>query len=82
MEILIFASNDSSHAAEAQKLAAEVGGRFIDRLSSCLDDLMLVTQYKVVEPIVIVVLAGQSVVLRIPRLVSATVLRRDLRALE
>jgi hypothetical protein len=76
--ILIFASRDSAYYPQAQILAHELKARLVDRLSSNLDDLLLVARYKVVEPVAIVVLAGDQVVARIPRLVSREQLLRDL----
>lgn len=77
-EVLIFASRDSVHAAEAQALAQEVGGRYIDRLAGTLEELLLVGRYNVVEPVAVIVLRDGRVVARFPRLVTRTQLERDL----
>jgi hypothetical protein len=77
-QILVFASRDSVHARAARELAEAVGGRYVDRLANNLTDLTLVARFKVVEPVAIVVLMDDQVVLRVPRLVSREALERDL----
>lgn len=76
--VVVFASRDSVHAAAAEKLAKEMGGKYVDRLTTNLDDLVLVAKYKVVEPVVVVVLLAGRVIVRIPRLVTSEELVRDL----
>lgn len=78
VEILVFASRDSVHAAEAQALAKELGARFIDRLAGTLEELLLVGRYNVVEPAAVVVLRSGKVIARFPRLVARAQLQRDL----
>lgn len=80
-EVLVFAARDSSFVEEAQRLADAVGGRYIDRLSSSLDDLLLVARHRVVEPVAVVVLLCEKIVLRYPRLVRPEVLLGELAAL-
>jgi len=78
VEVLVFASRDSVHAAEAQALAQEVGGRYIDRLAGTIDELLLVGRYNIVEPVAVVVLREGRVVARFPRLVTRGQLEHDL----
>ena len=73
--VLVFCARDAEAFSEAAALARDVGARFIDKLSSDISELQLVVRYKVVEPVVVLVLAGSTVVARIPRLVSADELR-------
>ena len=74
----MFASRDAAECANAQHLAEVVSGRFVNRLSSKLEDLELVARFRVVEPVCIVVLIGGRVAARIPRLVSEEILRADI----
>jgi hypothetical protein len=71
-EVLIFASRDSRTWATAQQLAAEAGVRLVDRLSSDLEDLLLLAEYGVVEPFVVIARCESGIVARVPRMVSAT----------
>lgn len=81
VEVLVFASRDSVHAPEAEALAKEVGGRFVDRLSGVIEELLLVATYRVVEPVAVVVLRRGRVAARFPRLVTRAQLERDLAGL-
>lgn len=65
MKVLVFGSS-----SEARTLANAVEGQYVSRLSARLDDLRLVAQYGVVEPVCIVVLRGTKTHARIPRLVE------------
>jgi hypothetical protein len=69
-EIIVFASRDTRHTADARALADAVGGRFIDRQSTRLEDLLLVARYRVVEPVVVVVLCNGQVQRRFTKLVK------------
>ncbi len=76
---LVFASRDSTYAPAAKALAAAVGGRFVDRLTSDREALRLVVRYGVVEAVCIVIVdARGSVRARIPRLLTPAELERDL----
>lgn len=79
MRVLVFSSRDSCQHTAAVRLAQDVGGQHVDRLSNDLADLKLVVQHGVVEPVVIVILdAAGGVKARIPRLLTAEALRTDL----
>lgn len=78
MEVLVFASRDARGAGEARALATAVGARYVDRLSPVLEDTLLVAKYRILEPVVIIAVVGERIVARIPRLVSAEALQRDL----
>jgi hypothetical protein len=55
--VYVFASRDASDAEGARRLAEAVGARFVDRLSRRLEDLLLVAEFRILEPVVIVALA-------------------------
>ena len=78
--VLVFTSRDSVHFDAARALAAEVGARVVDRLGG-LDEVLLVAEHKVVEPVVVLVLRDGRVVLRVPRLMTVEELKRDLQSL-
>jgi hypothetical protein len=80
MKVLVFAARDAAGFKESRVLATSVSGQFVDRMSTALGDLRLVARYGIVEPICIVVLDGDEVVARIPRLVTEVELRGDLSA--
>lgn len=71
MVMFVFASRDVPEAHEARALAARLGARFVDRISTDLGDLRLVAQHRVVEPVCILVLLEDRVILRVPHLLSA-----------
>jgi hypothetical protein len=76
--ILVFASRDSPLAAEARMYAGVVNGRFVDRLSTKLEDLVLVARYRVVEPLVVVVLVHDRVFRRYTELVAPEAIHEEL----
>lgn len=82
LRVIVFASRDAAEAPAARKLAQAVGARFIDRLTFDREELMLVVRYGVVEPVCIVVVDTKGAVrARIPRLLTAENLRRDVASL-
>ena len=81
LDVLVFANGDAEFASGAQRLAAAVSARFIDRMTRSLDDLRLVAQHGVVEPFCVLVLSGEDVIARIPRSISVLELRAVLDAL-
>lgn len=79
-QVLVFASHDSAQWTDARALADAVNARLVDRLGG-LDEVLLVAEHKVVEPVVVLALSDGVVVLRIPRLPTAEELKRDLQFL-
>ena len=77
LSVVIVVARDSEAYAEACQLAAAVGARLVDKLSSDLVDLRTVAKYKAVEPVVVLVVQGGTVIARIPRLPSLAELRAD-----
>lgn len=78
MQVIVFASNDIPEAAEARELARAIRGRFIDRLSNQMPDLLLVARYRVTDPVTIIIHTDAVVHARIPRLTTYEELLRTL----
>jgi len=88
MKVYLFADSDhadeyfTARALEIQLKKAGVVVRFVDRMSTKLADLDLVTTHGIVEPLVLLLVDDSGVRARLTRLVDANVVQATILQLQ